>query len=51
MAVTTDPNTEIYGSAAVDCDAADRALTIQWTMSVSAGTDETVCDGYSVELM
>lgn len=44
LAVATSVGMPFFGTAAVDSDAADRTLLVQWTMSVSAGTVETVMD-------
>lgn len=41
----------IAGSAAVDCDAADRTLTINWTMSVNNAGCETVMEYCTAELV
>lgn len=41
----------IVGSAAVDSDAADSTLTVQWTMSVSNAAVETVMEYATVELV
>jgi hypothetical protein len=50
-ASTTQFSASIGGSAAVDSDAADRTLTVQWTMSVSNVADEVVKEFAIVELM
>lgn len=44
LAATTDVHATIRGTSAVDSDAADRTLTVQWTMSVSNVAVETVMD-------
>lgn len=52
LAVTAESNhTAIEGAAAVDSDAADRTLTVQWTMSVSAAAIETKMDYATAELL
>lgn len=51
LAVTTTVVTPFEGTAAVDSDAADRVLTVQWTMSVNNAADETVCNFVTVELV
>lgn len=51
LAVVTAVVTPFRGTAAVDSDAADRTLTVQWTMSVSNVADETVMDFGSAELV
>lgn len=51
LAVVTSVSTPIAGSAAVDSDAADRTLTVQWTMSVSNVADETVMEYATAELV
>jgi hypothetical protein len=43
--------TPFSGSAAVDSDAGDRALTVQWTMSVSNAAVETVMEYATAELV
>lgn len=51
-AYTNDPiNTPIRGTAAVDSDAGDRTLTVQWTMSVSNALDEWVLDSGNARLI
>ena len=42
--------TALRGSAAVDSDAADRILTVQWTMSVSNVNSEMSMDSATAEL-
>lgn len=42
---------DIGGSAAVDSDAADQTLTLQWTMSVSNAAVETVMELATVDLI
>ena len=39
------------GSAAVDSDAANRTLTVEWTFSVSNASNEVVIEGATVELI
>lgn len=51
LSVVTHVITPIRGTAAVDSDAADRTLTVQWTMSVSNVADETVMDFGFAELL
>ena len=51
MAVVTHVIAPLRGTAAVDSDAADRTLTVQWTMSVSNSAAETVLDYATVELL
>lgn len=51
LSVATSVITPIRGTAAVDSDAADRTLTVQWTMSVSNVADETVMDYGYAELL
>ena len=51
IGVTTDIVSPINGAAAVDSDAADRTLTVQWTMSVSNAAVETVMEFATVELV
>lgn len=52
QAVTaSSTHTAIQGAAAVDSDAADRTLTVQWTMSVSAAAIETKMDYATAELI
>lgn len=51
LAVTTHVAAPIRGTAAVDSDAADRLLTVQWTMSVSNVAVETVMDYATAELL
>ena len=51
LATVTSVNEPIAGTAAVDSDAADRTLTIQWTMSVSNGSVETVLEHATDELV
>jgi hypothetical protein len=43
LAVATAILGPFYGAATVDCDAGDRTLDVQWTMSVSNAADEIVC--------
>jgi len=51
LAVTTNIATPIRGTAAVDSNAANRDLTVQWTMSVSNAADETVMEYAFAELL
>jgi hypothetical protein len=51
LSVTTSVVTPIRGSSAVDSDAGDRTLTVQWTMSVSNVADETTMDYGYAELL
>lgn len=51
LSVVTGVTTPIAGSAAVDSDAADRTLTVQWTMNVSNIADETVMEYATLELV
>ena len=51
MAVTTSVAAPIEGSAAVNSDTADRTLTVQWTMSVSNASVETLMEFATVELV
>jgi len=51
VAATSHINTPLDGSAAVDSNAADRTLTVQWTMSVSNASVETVMEYATVELL
>lgn len=44
LAAATSIVTPLAGAAAVDSDAADRTLTVQWTMNVSNLADETVME-------
>lgn len=41
----------IHGVAAVDSDAADRTLTVQFTMSVSNAADQVIVKGATLELL
>jgi hypothetical protein len=50
MGVVTHVNAPFSGAAAVDSDAADRTLTVQWTMSVSNAAVETVMEYATAEL-
>ena len=48
IGATTSVNIPFRGTAAVDSDAGDRAINVQWTMSVSNASVETVMDyGYA----
>lgn len=47
----TQAITSASGGTAVDSDAADRTLTIQWTMSVSNINAETVCNFATFEMV
>lgn len=52
LAVATDENVPIKGTdSAVDSDAADRALVVSCTMSVSNAAVETTRSGYVLELI
>jgi len=51
IALTAANNTPFAGSAAVDSDAADRTLTVTWTMNVSNSANEIVTEFASVELL
>jgi hypothetical protein len=51
LAVVTHVVAPFRGAATVDSDAADRTLTVQWTMSVSNASAETVCDYATFELI
>ncbi len=51
LAVVTHVVSPFRGAASVDSNAADRTLTVQWTMSVSDGAMETVMDFGSAELL
>jgi hypothetical protein len=50
-AANNPQTTAITGSAAVDSDAADRTLNVQWTMSVSNSADEIVMEHATAELL
>lgn len=43
--------TPVSGAAAVDSDAANRTLTVSWTMSVANAANEVVLESATVELM
>lgn len=51
LATVADVNSPIAAGLAIDSDAADRVLTLQWTMSVSNVAVETVMEGATVELV
>lgn len=51
LGATTHVNTPLAGTASVDSDAADRTLSIQWTMSVANAAVETVMEFATVELV
>lgn len=51
LGVASHPSTPIYGNAAVDCDAADRTLLIQMTMSVNSASVEIVMESISLEIL
>jgi hypothetical protein len=52
LAVASRPvTTPLSGSAAVDSDAADRTLTVQWTMNTSNVADEMTMDFGTAELL
>lgn len=51
MGVTTSPAAPIKGNATVDSMAADRALTVRWTMSVSNAAAETTMEYGFAELL
>lgn len=46
-----ETQTAYSGSAAVDSDAANRTLAVQWTFSVSNAANEIVVEGATVELL
>lgn len=51
LAATSSVNMAYRGTAAVDSDAGNRDLVVQWTMNVSNAADETVMDYASLELL
>jgi hypothetical protein len=52
LATVADVNAAInFTGGAVDSDAADRILLVQATMSVNNAAVETVCDGYTFEMV
>jgi hypothetical protein len=51
IGVATNYSNPIGGSAAVDSDAADRTLTLQWTMSISNAAAEITMEGATVDLL
>ena len=51
IALTAALITPFSGAAAVDSDAANRTLTVSWTMSVANAANEVVLESATVELM